>query len=55
MEEYGIPSAEGIPRVLIFDKNRVLLNNSNTTEWRTARNRTSQDIFDFFQNMSIDN
>jgi protein disulfide-isomerase len=53
MEEYGIPSAEGIPRVLVFDKNKVLLNNSNTTEWRTARDRTSQDIFDFFQNMNL--
>ena len=53
MEEYGIPSAEGIPRALVFDKNKVLLNNSNTTEWRTARDRTSQDIFDFFQNMNL--
>ena len=53
MEEYGIPSAEGIPRVLVFDKNKVLLNNSNTTEWRTARDRSSQDIFDFFQNMNL--
>ena len=31
MEEYGIPSSEGIPRVLVFDKNKKLLNNSNTT------------------------
>ena len=52
MEEYGIPSAEGIPRVLVFDKNKNLINNSNTTEWRTARDRTSQEIFDFFQSMS---
>ena len=51
MEEYGIPSAEGIPRVLVFDKNKNLINNSNTTEWRTARDRTSQEIFDFFQSM----
>ena len=52
MEEYGIPSAEGIPRVLVFDKNKNLLNNSNTTEWRTARDRSSQEIFNFFQEMS---
>ena len=51
MEEYGIPSAEGIPRVLVFDKNKNLLNNSNTTEWRTARDRSSQEIFNFFQEM----
>ena len=51
MEEYGIPSAEGVPRVLVFDKNKNLLNNSNTTEWRTARDRSSQEIFNFFQEM----
>ena len=51
MEEYGIPSAEGIPRVLVFDKNKNLLNNSNTAEWRTARDRSSQEIFNFFQEM----
>ena len=51
MEEYGIPSAEGIPRLLVFDKNKNLLNNSNTTEWRTARDRSSQEIFNFFQEM----
>ena len=52
MEEFGIPSAEGIPRVLVFDKRMNLINNSNTTEWRTARERSSQEIFDFFQNMT---
>ena len=54
MEEYGIPSAEGIPRVLVFDKDKNLLNNSNTTEWRTARDRSSQEIFNFFQDMAKD-
>ena len=53
MEEFGIPSAEGIPRVLVFDKKKNLINNSNTTEWRTARDRSSQEIFDFFQKMVI--
>ena len=53
MEEYGIPSEEGIPRVLVFDKDKNVINNSNTTEWRTARDRTSQEIFNFFQDMSI--
>ena len=51
MEEFGIASAEGIPRVLVFDKNKNVINNSNTAEWRTARDRSSQEIFDFFQNM----
>ena len=53
MQEFGIEPAEGIPRLLIFDKNRKLINSSNTTEWRTARDRTSQEIFNFFQDMNI--
>ena len=52
MEEYGIESAEGIPRLLVFDANKKLINSSNTTEWRTARDRTSQEIFNFFQDMN---
>ena len=51
MEEFRIASAEGIPRVLVFDKNKNVINNLNTSEWRTARDRSSQEIFDFFQNM----
>ena len=53
MEEYGIPSAEGIPRLLVFDKEKNLLNNSRTAEWRTARDRSSQEIFDFFQEITV--
>ena len=52
MEEYGIKPAEGIPRILVFDKNKNLLNSTRTTEWRTARDRTSQEIFNFFQDMN---
>tara|TARA_B100000963_G_scaffold167517_1_gene145532 strand:+ start:1573 stop:2076 length:504 start_codon:yes stop_codon:yes gene_type:complete len=52
MEEYGIESAEGIPRLLVFDLDKNLINSSNTTEWRTARDRTSQEIFNFFQDMN---
>jgi thioredoxin-related protein len=54
MEEYGIEPAEGIPRLLVFDHNKKLINSSNTTEWRTARDRTSQEIFNFFQDMNTD-
>ena len=53
MEEYGIPSAEGIPRLFVFDKDKNLLNNSRTAEWRTARDRSSQEIFDFFQEITV--
>ena len=52
MENFGITPAEGIPRVLIFDSNKKLLNSANTTEWRTARERSTQEIFNFFQDMN---
>ena len=52
MEEYGIPSQEGIPRVLVFDFERNLINNTTTAEWRTARDRSAQEIFNFFQEMN---
>ena len=51
IEYFEIPSEEGIPRVLVFDFNKNVINKSSTTEWRTARDRSSQDIFNFFQEM----
>jgi len=51
MEKYGVPAEEGVPRVLVFDSNKNLLNSSTTAEWRTARERNPQDIFNFFQTM----
>ena len=51
MEKYGVPADEGVPRVLVFDNNKNLLNSSTTAEWRTARERNPQDIFNFFQTM----
>ena len=51
MEEYGIPSQEGVPRVLVFNYKKDLINNTTTAEWRTARDRDSQEIFNFFQEM----
>ena len=52
IEYFDIPSEEGIPRVLVFDFNKNVINKSSTTEWRTARDRSSQDIFNFFQEMN---
>ena len=52
MEEYGIPSQEGVPRVLVFDYDKNLINNTTTAEWRTARDRSAQEIFNFFQKMN---
>ena len=49
---FDISAEEGIPRVLVFDFNKNVINKSSTTEWRTARDRSSQDIFNFFQEMN---
>ena len=51
MEYFNIPREEGVPRVLVFDKNNNLLNSSSTKEWTTARDRKQQDIFNYFQNL----
>ena len=48
---FDISAEEGIPRVLVFDFNKNIINKGSTTEWRTARDRSSQDIFNFFQEM----
>ena len=52
IEYFDIPTEEGIPRVLVFDFNKKVINKSSTAEWRTARDRSSQDIFNFFQEMN---
>ena len=51
MEKYGVPAEEGVPRVLVFDNNKNLLNSSTTAEWRTDRERNPQDICNFLQTM----
>ena len=48
---FGIAKEEGVPRVLVFDKNKNLLNSSSTKEWTTVRDRKMQDVFDYFQEL----
>ena len=52
MSYFDIPEEEGVPRVLVFDKQRKILNNSSTKEWTTARDREYQEIFDYFQKLA---
>jgi thiol-disulfide isomerase/thioredoxin len=54
MEYFNIPIEEGVPRVLVFDKNNNLLNSSSTKEWTTARDRKQQEIFNYFQDLVAD-
>ena len=36
---FKIPKEEGVPRVLVFDTNKNILNMESTKEWTTARDR----------------
>ena len=49
MESFEIMPQQGIPRVVILNKDREVLNIRDTGEWTTARSRTKQEIFDYFQ------
>lgn len=49
MEIFGIPSQEGIPRVVILGVSGKPLNLDSNDRWRTARDSKQQDIFDYFQ------
>ena len=49
LELVGISQKDGVPRVVIFDKNRKATNLETNDIWRTARDRSPQEIFDYFQ------
>ena len=46
---FKIPKEEGVPRVLVFDSKKNILNMESTKEWTTARDRKQQEIFNYFQ------
>lgn len=49
MEFFNIMPQQGIPRVVILNKDQQVLNIKDTGEWTTARSRTKQEIFNYFQ------
>ena len=49
LEVLGIPKQEGVPRVVIFDKEVKALNLDTHDRWRTARDSKQQEIFNYFQ------
>ena len=49
LEVLGIPKQEGVPRVVIFDKEGKALNLDANDRWRTARDSKQQEIFNYFQ------
>ena len=49
IEFFNIMPQQGIPRVVILNKEQNVLNIKDTGEWTTARSRTKQEIFNYFQ------
>ena len=49
LEVLGIPKQEGVPRVVIFDKEGNAINLDTNDRWRTARDSKQQQIFNYFQ------
>ena len=53
LEVLGIPKQEGVPRVVIFDKEGNAINLDTNDRWRTARDSKQQQIFNYFQRLSL--
>ena len=53
LEVLGIPKQEGVPRVVIFDKEGKALNLDTHDRWRTARDSKQQEIFNYFQKYAL--
>ncbi|MDC1184178.1 thioredoxin family protein, partial [Gammaproteobacteria bacterium] len=53
LEMFGIEKEKGVPRVLVFDKKKNLINSSTTKEWTTVRDRKQQEIFNYFQDLTL--
>ncbi len=53
LEMFGMEKEKGVPRVLVFDKKKNLINSSTTKEWTSVRDRKQQDIFNYFQDLAL--
>ena len=42
---FGVAKEEGVPRVLVFDKDNNLLNSSSTKEWTTVQEKEVYRIY----------
>ena len=51
MEPLGLPSQEGIPRVIVLDLKGEPINLDTNDRWRSARQSDPQGIFEYFQNL----
>ena len=55
MNHLNIEPKKGVPRVVILDFKKNIVNSSTSSEWTTARDRKEQEIYDYFQKFISDN
>lgn len=55
MSHLKIEQKKGVPRVVIFNFQKEILNSSTSSEWTTARDRKQQEIFNYFQKYVVKN
>ena len=55
MNHLNIESKKGVPRVVILDLEKNIVNSSTSSEWTTARDRKQQEIYNYFQKLVTDN
>ena len=54
MNHLNIEPKKGVPRVVILDFKKNIVNSSTSSEWTTARDRKEQEIYDYFQKFVSD-
>ena len=55
MDHLNIESKKGVPRVVILDLEKNIMNSSTSSEWTTARDRKQQEIYNYFQKFVSNN
>lgn len=55
MDHLNIESKKGVPRVVILDLEKNIMNSSTSSEWTTARDRKQQEIYNYFQKFLSNN
>ena len=55
MDHLKIESKKGVPRVVILDLEKNIMNSSTSSEWTTARDRKQQEIYNYFQRFLSNN
>jgi thiol-disulfide isomerase/thioredoxin len=55
MNHLNIEPKKGVPRVVILDFKKNIVNSSTSSEWTTARDRKEQEIYDYFQKFVSNN